>query len=317
MISMKDEDDESASSPSLQKVDSNEDIPKKVGSDEYIPDKVDSVFPLARVVTALKAQATVDNMKNIRAPKISNKDSENSVSKEDILKNKELNIDNVSNIDGDACVNKSVSTIAQSQLIEEDDFPTIANEIVFSSYENNNAVDNLRTIEIQHNLDAHYDSAIVEREILWNARFTSVRQCAFVSLMFFFMYLLAGTLFYKKHTEWALTDCLLFSIYTITTVGYVNHVIPDTTVVQIFTIFYIFIGITTLTVFVAQAYQYLSLEATRAQFSRDKNSILRRNSTQELELVTNRNTNETENSTNDFKRVWNDSVMLYKRILFF
>eukprot|EP00586_Coscinodiscus_wailesii_P018982 CAMPEP_0172517432 /NCGR_PEP_ID=MMETSP1066-20121228/284950_1 /TAXON_ID=671091 /ORGANISM="Coscinodiscus wailesii, Strain CCMP2513" /LENGTH=762 /DNA_ID=CAMNT_0013299429 /DNA_START=24 /DNA_END=2312 /DNA_ORIENTATION=- len=132
--------------------------------------------------------------------------------------------------------------------------------------------------EIFQRLDREYERAIEDREILWNARYASVRQSAFFSLLFFAFYLIIGTMFYSKCTDWDLKDSLLFSIYTITTVGYGNHKHNETATekFQVFTIFYIFVGIAALTSCVAQAYQCLALEANRAQHSRDAKLMLRR-----------------------------------------
>eukprot|EP00550_Attheya_septentrionalis_P013190 CAMPEP_0198306050 /NCGR_PEP_ID=MMETSP1449-20131203/58220_1 /TAXON_ID=420275 /ORGANISM="Attheya septentrionalis, Strain CCMP2084" /LENGTH=867 /DNA_ID=CAMNT_0044008595 /DNA_START=36 /DNA_END=2639 /DNA_ORIENTATION=- len=131
-------------------------------------------------------------------------------------------------------------------------------------------------MEICQRLDDEYERALEEREVGWNSRYNSVRQSACFSLTFMFLYLLLGSTFFDKHTEWDLEDSLLFTIYTITTVGYGNHYIPRTNVFHLFTIMYIFVGIATLTIMVAQVYQCVALEATRAQYSRDKADIAKR-----------------------------------------
>jgi Ion channel len=51
---------------------------------------------------------------------------------------------------------------------------------------------------------------------------------------------------------------------------------PETPVFQLYTIFFIFIGIATLTIMVAQVYQCIALEASRAQHSRDQSELARR-----------------------------------------
>jgi hypothetical protein len=79
-----------------------------------------------------------------------------------------------------------------------------------------------------------------------------------------------GTIFFTRVAGWELHQALFFSVYTITTVGYGSHQIPNTAGFQIYTIFYIFVGIATLTIMVAQVYQCIALEASRAQHSRDK-----------------------------------------------
>jgi len=144
----------------------------------------------------------------------------------------------------------------------------------------------LEDIEICQRLDEEFDRALEEREIGWAARYSSVRQSACLSLTFMAIYLVLGTWYFFRHTDWALNDTLLFTIYTITTVGYGNHEIPDTPGVQLFIIFFVFIGIATLTIMVAQVYQCVALETTRAQYSRDKAELSRKRQNRSSHLAT-------------------------------
>ena len=108
----------------------------------------------------------------------------------------------------------------------------------------------LEDIEICQKLDNEYERALEEREIGYNARYASVRQSAFLSVIFMVGYLALGTAFFIRQTEWTIPSSLLFSIYTITTVGYGNHHIPKTPGFQLYVIFYILIGIAALTIMV-------------------------------------------------------------------
>jgi len=131
-------------------------------------------------------------------------------------------------------------------------------------------------IEICQRLDAEYELALEERELSYMARSQSVRQSAVFSVLFMITFLTLGTVFFLNQADWTVADSLLFSIYTITTVGYGNLEHPDTASFQLYTIFFIFIGIATLTIMVAQVYQCLSLEASRAQHARDQSEMARR-----------------------------------------
>ena len=142
----------------------------------------------------------------------------------------------------------------------------------------------LEDIEICQRLDEEFDRALEEREIGWTARYNSVRQCACLSLTFMGSYLVLGTWYFFRHTDWALNDTLLFTIYTITTIGLGNHDIPNTANVQTFIIFFIFVGIATLTIMVAQVYQCVVLETTRAQYSRDRAELSRHRQQQSSHL---------------------------------
>ena len=131
-------------------------------------------------------------------------------------------------------------------------------------------------IEICQRLDAEYELALEERELAYTARSQSVRQSAVFSVLFMMTFLTLGTVFFLNQADWTVADSLLFSIYTITTVGYGNLEHPDTASFQLYTIFFIFIGVATLTIMVAQVYQCLSLEASRAQHARDQSEMARR-----------------------------------------
>lgn len=72
-----------------------------------------------------------------------------------------------------------------------------------------------------------------------------------------------------------LEESLLFTIYTITTVGYGHLETPDTPAFQLYTIFFIFIGVAILTTLVAQVYQCVAIEASRAAISTDSRSSMR------------------------------------------
>jgi voltage-gated potassium channel len=54
--------------------------------------------------------------------------------------------------------------------------------------------------------------------------------------------LLSGTIFYSWVEGWSVVDALLFSVTALTTVGYGN-LVPTTTISKLFTVIYIFAGI--------------------------------------------------------------------------
>lgn len=122
-----------------------------------------------------------------------------------------------------------------------------------------------------------YETALLQREIGWNARYIAVRHNAGLSFWLFFTFILVGTIFFELNTEWPLSQSLLFTIYTITTVGYGNHEIPSTTSALIFISFYIFIGIALLTILAAQLYQWIVLELNWLQYQRDSRAFISRN----------------------------------------
>ena len=125
-------------------------------------------------------------------------------------------------------------------------------------------------LNIIQQLDEEYEKTLLEREIGWNARYISVRQNAGLSIWFMILFLTVGTIFFRYKTDWTLGESLLFSMYTITTVGYGRHEFPREPGVLFFISVYIFLGIATLTIMAAQLYQWVVLELTWARYEHDK-----------------------------------------------
>ena len=145
-----------------------------------------------------------------------------------------------------------------------------------SSFMNPSAALHHAELELCRRLDEEYEQAIEDREVSWKARYTSIRQSALLSSILMVLYLVLGCWFYTNHTTWDITDSLLFTVYSVTTVGYGNHVIPKTVSFQLFTICYILVGIALITVLAAHMYQFIVLEATKVQFQRDTAELARR-----------------------------------------
>jgi voltage-gated potassium channel len=57
--------------------------------------------------------------------------------------------------------------------------------------------------------------------------------------------LLSGTVFYSLHEGWSIVNAFYFSVTTLTTVGY-GDLSPTTTLSKLFTVVYIFIGLSIL-----------------------------------------------------------------------
>lgn len=72
-------------------------------------------------------------------------------------------------------------------------------------------------------LDLEYDRALEDRQVAWTARYQSVRQSTLLSILFMVLLIMTGTIFFLHQADsyWNVSEALLFSIYTITTVGYV------------------------------------------------------------------------------------------------
>ena len=71
-------------------------------------------------------------------------------------------------------------------------------------------------------------------------------------------------MFYSHEAGWSVPDALLFTVYTVTTVGYGGpRPLPNTAAFHAFTSFYVLVGISGVTVLGVHTYQLITLEATR------------------------------------------------------
>lgn len=140
-----------------------------------------------------------------------------------------------------------------------------------SSLAKTNGID-LDTIK---SLDEEYEKALILREIGWNARYLSVRKNAGLSTYLMISFLIIGMVFFQLNTNWSITETLLFIIYSITTVGYGQHEVPQIAHVQLFISLYIFLGIALLTILAAQLYQWVVLEITWLQYEKDSERLIK------------------------------------------
>jgi voltage-gated potassium channel len=73
----------------------------------------------------------------------------------------------------------------------------------------------------------------------------------FRSLVFLvLMTLLSGTIFYTSVEGWSVVDAFYFSVTTLTTVG-LGDLAPTTTIGKLFTVVYLFVGLSTILGFIA------------------------------------------------------------------
>ncbi|KAL7522440.1 hypothetical protein ACHAWX_007112 [Stephanocyclus meneghinianus] len=118
---------------------------------------------------------------------------------------------------------------------------------------------NLRQI-----FDTEYERAILHQEISWKARYTATRISFALSCACMLLYLWLGCMFYSSEAGWSVPDALLFTVYTVTTVGYGGpSPLPNTAAFHAFTSMYVLVGISGVTVLGAHTYQLIMLEATR------------------------------------------------------
>lgn len=116
--------------------------------------------------------------------------------------------------------------------------------------------------------DSEYEKALQDQEISWKARFTATRLSWILAAMLMILYLWLGCMFYRSEAGWSIPDSLLFTVYTVTTVGYGGpQPLPNTGAFHAFTCVYILVGISGVTVIGTNTYQMITLEATRMRSS--------------------------------------------------
>lgn len=117
---------------------------------------------------------------------------------------------------------------------------------------------------LRHIFDTEYERAIENQEIAWKAKYAATRISFFLSSGCMLLYLWGGCIFYSNEAGWSVPDALLFTVYTVTTVGYGGpRPLPNTAAFHAFTSFYVLVGISGVTVLGAHTYQLITLEATR------------------------------------------------------
>lgn len=80
-------------------------------------------------------------------------------------------------------------------------------------------------------------------------------------------------MFYRSEAGWSIPDALLFTVYTVTTVGYGGpRPLPNTAAFHAFTSVYVLVGISGVTVLGAHTYQLIMLEATRISSAKSRRS---------------------------------------------
>ena len=135
---------------------------------------------------------------------------------------------------------------------------------------------NTYDIEMCDEFDKDFELVYFEREVGYQARLQSVRRITGITFASFTLYLVIGCFYFSvwsNESKWPLEESLIFLIYTVTTVGYGNHDIPTSQGSRVFIIFYILVGIALVTLVFSEVYQYLILEAARAQYVHDEHKI--------------------------------------------
>lgn len=113
-------------------------------------------------------------------------------------------------------------------------------------------------------IDSEYEVALEDHEISWKARYGATRLSFVLSLLLMLLYLWLGCMFYRSEAGWSIRDALLFTVYTVTTVGYGGpQIIPNTAAFHAFTSLYVLVGISLVTVLAAHTYQLVTLEASK------------------------------------------------------
>mmetsp|Transcript_3677 Transcript_3677/g.8150 ORF Transcript_3677/g.8150 Transcript_3677/m.8150 type:complete len:828 (-) Transcript_3677:152-2635(-) len=124
-------------------------------------------------------------------------------------------------------------------------------------------LDSLRRV-----FDSEYERALEDQEISWRARYGATRLSFIMSALLMLVYLWLGCMFYRSEAGWSVPDALLFTVYTVTTVGYGGpQPLPNTAAFHAFTSVYVIVGISLVTVLAAHTYQLITLEATRMRSS--------------------------------------------------
>jgi len=118
-------------------------------------------------------------------------------------------------------------------------------------------------------LDEHYEHALEEGYVSYCARETCIFRNALVSVVAFVVFIALGTTVFNYNSHMPIVESILFTMVTWTTTGYDNK-LHRTNFLMVFLIFYLYVGIATLTIFVTEVYQYVALVAARSRYDYKK-----------------------------------------------
>ncbi|KAG7349485.1 Kef-type K+ transporter [Nitzschia inconspicua] len=128
-------------------------------------------------------------------------------------------------------------------------------------------------MEVLEALEEDYSNTFHETEIGFQAEVIWARRSALTIVLFMAVYLVCGVVFFSIQADWSFNDTCLFAMYTATSAGYGHVETPKTAVFQVFTIFYILIGIAAFAICVAQVFQLFSLQTAMATKAADKAEV--------------------------------------------
>ena len=160
---------------------------------------------------------------------------------------------------------------------------------------NSNSSPNPNQLNLQYNEMARaYELAINKRFVTWTARYTSVKQGAYVAISLFLVFMSLSVIYYTQSAEdLSILDSIYFVMQMMTTVGYGNFA-PTSQRGRLLTTFLVLFGVVITTILGAEIYQYLAVVAARTSFARDHDQTLR--TAESLERLSTTNQNPTSTS---------------------
>jgi hypothetical protein len=124
-------------------------------------------------------------------------------------------------------------------------------------------------------LNLTYQTEMEVKQISNLARYQSMQEMSFIAVLVMVLLQIIAVVLCAHFADVSVADALLFAMYTVTSAGFGSVDIPKTSGFLLYVTLYVFLGISSLAILVAQVYQYLEFENQRLNHARDKARMAR------------------------------------------
>ena len=165
---------------------------------------------------------------------------------------------------------KTESTRSRISLNDEDQDETRSSDHMSTDSITSHLAVSPADVQLLTQLYREYRNALEGKQIAFIAKQHSLRQTALIVIPTVLLQLAFGITFVTLQANVSVDQAALFCMYTFTSAGFGNVVIPKTNGFLSFAVMYVYLGISSVAILFAQVFQSLQYEAGRLQHRLDK-----------------------------------------------